>query len=814
MSVIDSRHISSAFTSVFFLAASSGLAAGLPDAPADDPALDEIVVVSEKVAEPLRLVPLSVLVVSEAMLADAGIQDFDDLPQLVPSLTISKTSQPANNSINIRGIGTYAFSIGVESSVAVVVDDMPLAFQPGAFTALADVSQVEVLRGPQSTLFGKASNAGVIRITTAPVSPVFEGRLQAALTDDHERRLQGSLSGPIGTELGYRLSANFSDFRGTLQNLTTGHWLNGQSDLNLRGKLEWHPAERWSLSLLPFWTRTNGTCCTAAETFIPSGSITGTAATGAARIPAASFLAGVVPGPHNRTIRMDVDARGDALHRGSGLRMEYQTDGLTFLALSSYEDYALHDIQDTDSTDIDFSMFQSISPRGGSANGGYFDVSSVTQELRVASASERRMQWVAGTFWSRTRSRRQFVRGSNDLDDYNLTTVAGQVVRPVVPANLPTTNDTSYTSYNAKAGAGNLAVFAQGTWAAFEGLDMLAGIRRGREKIRYSFLDQVHGVAYGVPGCSPQTASGIAIQTCDADGSTSGRVGLRARPSARLMLFATYSRGHKGKAYDLSSTLTLRSPAPAAGQYPGLPLADVVAAKQPVAAEHVESYEAGFKHTIVDDRWFLNVTAYRMVVHNLQAQSRDLLINQNVLNSLGQVTSRGVEAESSAVAGRFSFNASAAYGRAVIDEFPHASCYRGQTVAEGCVSGTQVLAGKSLPNAPTWSANVLGQYVTALADRLDAVASVGYRWQSSVNNSLLRDPAARQPGFGVLNVTAGLRARAWQASLFLNNVLNQEFRLNGGRDTHINNPAGGFATNWRPARDGQRSAGVRLSYGF
>ena len=116
------------------------------------------------------------LVVTVKEMERSNIRDFDDLVKIAPSVTITKTSQPGNNSINIRGIGTYAYSIATEPSVAVVIDEIPQAFQAAAFAALVDVQQIEVLRGPQNTLFGKSASAGVISITTQPATDEFTGR--------------------------------------------------------------------------------------------------------------------------------------------------------------------------------------------------------------------------------------------------------------------------------------------------------------------------------------------------------------------------------------------------------------------------------------------------------------------------------------------------------------------------------------------------------------------------------------------------------------------------------------------------------------
>src|SRR3954471_18302305 len=160
-----------------------------PPAPrAAPPALEEVVVTGTKRAENIQSVPSSVLVVTAVSMERANIRDFDDLVKIAPSLTITKTSQPANNSINIRGIGTYAYSIATESSVAVVVDDIPQAFQAEAFSSFVDVKQVEVLRGPQNTLFGKSASAGVVNITTAVPTDTFTGRAEVMHTFDDESR--------------------------------------------------------------------------------------------------------------------------------------------------------------------------------------------------------------------------------------------------------------------------------------------------------------------------------------------------------------------------------------------------------------------------------------------------------------------------------------------------------------------------------------------------------------------------------------------------------------------------------------------------
>ena len=434
--------------------------------------VEEVIVTAGKRPEEVQEVPASVLVMTAAALERSNVRDFDDLVQITPSVTITKTSQPANNSINIRGIGTYAFSIATEPSVAVVIDDVPQAFQAAAFAALVDVQRVEILRGPQNTLFGKAASAGVVSVTTQAPTDAFTARMDALTTEDHEYRLSGTISGPLTETLKFRLAANYSDYRGNIYNLTTGDWLNGNSDTTLRGKLVWDPSPEWSVTLSPYIIRTLASCCVGAQAFLSPG-----VTAGRNNIPQSVVLAAITVGPNNTRARLDVNGRGNALDYGSGLKVTRRLGGYTLDSISSYDRYYLYDRQDTDTTDVDFSQFAPAAPRGGSANGGYFKINSVTQELRLTSPDEGRLTWVGGLFYSETNSERYFVRGSNTLGAFNGL------------ASLPTTNGTAYSAYLSRAEAVNYAAFGQGAYAVTGALDVLAGLRINREEIRYTFHD-------------------------------------------------------------------------------------------------------------------------------------------------------------------------------------------------------------------------------------------------------------------------------------------------------------------------------------
>jgi iron complex outermembrane receptor protein len=782
-------------------AAAGDAASRSTDAPGA--ALEDIVVTANKRSQSIQDVPASVLAITSAGLERANVRDFDDLVRTAPSLTITKTSQPANNSINIRGIGTYAYSISTQPSVVVVVDDIPQAFQAAAFTALADVAQIEVLRGPQSTLFGKAASAGAINITTLAPTDRLSARVETFFTDDGEQRYQGSISGPLTSTLKARLSGSYSKYRGTIFNTFTSNWLNGQSDVLLRGKLLWEPESNASIIASPYYVRTKSTCCAPAQYQLSPGV---TFARG--RIGQNVILAGIVPSSQNRLTRVDVDSKGDSTDYGTGVKAAYAFDGgPTIASISSIDRYKLVDLQDTDSSAFDFRTVAPTAPAGGSANGGFFKVTTFTEELRLTSPDRGRLRYVAGLFYSDTRSLRDYVRGSNTLGNFN-----------GLPS-LPSTNSIAYSSYLARSAQQTYAAFGQATYDVTRRLSLTGGLRVHREDVRYSFIDRGTGVRYGYPRCSTASGSaGLAVSTCDQDTVVTGKAAIQFRPTETVMVFADYARGYKGLAYDLTSTYTVRTPL-ASGPLKGVPVADAVAARQPVPAEHGDSFEVGLKSTFLDNRLTFNLTGFYEAFYGFQAQSRDDTTGQNILNSLGKVTSHGVEMEAAArPSTALTLNLYGAYTVARMDRFLNATCFPQQTVAQGCVGGIQDLSGRTLPNSPRWNLSGNAQYDQPLTNDIIGFLQSSVHYQSRVVFSLLQDPDSEQGGYTLVNLGAGVRSGPFKVTLFVNNVFDRDYVLTKGRDGVWNYGVAAspstLAVSYKPGRDSQRYFGVRSGFTF
>lgn len=772
-----------------------------PNAPAFVDEIETVVITGFKRAENVQDVSSSVFVASEKLTERANVRDFDDLVSIAPNLTITKTTQPANNSINIRGIGTYSYSIGAEASTAVVVDDIPQAFQAEAFKALTDVAQIEILRGPQSTLFGKSASAGVINITTKAPTDRFMAGMEAMASDDHEYRAQGYLSGPLSNTLKYRVSVNADNYRGNLYNIYNNTWVLGHSGLALRGKLVWTPTDDLTVTLSGRWDNSWSSCCTWAYYFLSPGVTFGRFGPSNYQAPQSAVLNGIVPGPTNRLISADVNPQGDARDHGGGLKIEQNLGGYTLMSITGLDRYFLYDLQDTDGTSFNWGPGGANvegAAAGGSANGGRFDINSLTQEFRLVSPESGRLRFVAGLFFSRTGSQRDFVRGTNTLtQDGTLSTV---------PAN-----NSPFASYYAHSYDTNMAVFAEATYDVTDAFSVVGGIRLNRENKAYQFWDRVNGVSFGVPRCSTATPSGLKASTCNKSDSVSGRAALRYRITPKIMVFASYDRGYKGQAYDLTSTYTQRTLIAGTDKI----LADTTAAHQPIPEETVNAFQLGLKSQLFG-RVVFNLTLFDEIYHGFQAQSRDPILLQNVLNSIGQVTSKGVEMETAAyLSDHFTINAAASFNEVSIDSFPNAACFSSQTPALGCVNNMQDLSGKPLFDAPKWQFNINGEYSERLNEDFTGFVTFAYRWQSGVWKNLLHDPDSFQPAYGIFNLGAGVETDRYKLTLFCNNIFKQNYALTRVRDAIWNiTPYGSTVTNairWTPARDSSRYSGVRLS---
>lgn len=783
-------------------------------AAASDPTpqtLSVITVTANKYTQNVQDVAASDTVLTSDALKSANVTDFTGLTAAVPSLTVTAESQPANNSINIRGIGTFAFSVAAEPSVAVYVDGIPQPFTSTAFAALSDVKQVEVLNGPQTTLFGKSTTAGLVTITTNDPTDTFSGSLDALATNDHEEDGTMILSGPLTDHLQGRVSATYKDYRGAAFDVPDQRWIDGQQDDVFRAKLVYTPAEDWTVTLEPWYTRENSTCCQGVLSYLSPGVTFSKLA-----LPQSTVLYGVVPGPDNRDAIQDTTAVGDSRDTGTGVTVVHPMGAITLTSVTSYDRYTLDNIQDTDDTAFNFAPYVPGAPPGGSANGGDFDIRFITEEFRLTGAPSDSLKYVAGLFYSHIDGKATFTRGSNSLATYGVNPTTGKLNTSLPPS----LNSTTYAFYADDATDQNVALYGQSTYEFVRHWFVTGGLRFNHENAAYQFNDLGNGLSYGEPSCSMATHTpGLHANTCDSDNSETGKFALEYRPMEHLMTYASYSRGYKGAAYDLTSALTTLTPLKS-GPYAGDPQADVIASQQPVPPETVDDYELGFKTTLFGNHVLWDVALFDEVFHDFQAQTRDPNTLINRLNSIPRVTTRGVESDLTAQVDRWSFNNDLIYDRAIMNDFTNAPCFTDQTAALGCISNFQNLSGKVMPNAPMWKTTGSARYEVPFSGyNYGAYIETTYLWQSKVLYDLKQDPNSMQSAYGIVDLTLGVTAYDhWTVAVFSDNLCNRNYSDYLATEGAFNiTPYGKTVTNGIssvPGRDSQRYYGLKLSLQF
>jgi iron complex outermembrane receptor protein len=771
------------------------------DAAPDRNQLERVEVTANKRVEKLENVPLAISVFTSERLERSNVRSLEDVIELTPALSVTYGSTPANNGLNMRGIGTSSIGIGVESDVSVIIDDVPMGAQFMAFKDLADVQRIEVLKGPQSTLFGKSAIAGALLITTKPIGSAIRGEASALVTNDGEHRLRFSVGGEIAPKLGLRVAAAASEFDGNLNNLTTGKKVNGSKDRTLMMKLAWHPTEDIDVEFTPTYNKTRNDCCTYALTSFGTNNQLAGYQNGVAALPATTLLAGITPGPNNRDIRMDAPTGIESEIKGASLRVNWaMPNGMTLTSITSGQRYTANDYRDQDFTDVHTLLSYPITA-GKSTEGrdagyvqyGTYVIDSKTQELRLTSADQGNFRYVAGLWWASNVIDRFFNRG---FDGIALSTPIAYV------------GDTSNR---------NTAIFGQASWEFLPGTTLVAGLRQNRQVSGYSLT-----LSNPLPAVFTPTA--IYASRGNKEDSTTGKLSLQHQFTPGLMAYAMASTGYKGKAYDITSGLTAAT-----------------AAQQPVPSESAKHFELGMKGNFLGNRLTVNVAAFNTKFKDYQQNSGGYLPGTTTyvtrLSSIGGVQTHGVEVDVAAlVTPNFIVNADVAYTKATVSDWPNAPCYNVAGSPNGgfnleCVranpafggQNTQDVTGGVMPNAPKWKLGMSGRYDLALAEGpFNLFFSGNLRRRTAVLTNINQDPTLAAPAVTIVNIGFGFKDKAgkYQLGFYVNNLFDHHYANTGlsGLGTWRVNPTNSGAsyahTTWTPARDAFTYSALRLDVKF
>src|SRR5580700_6494557 len=693
------------------------LGSSLPARADDSTQLAEIVVTAEKRSENLQQVPISVDVVSGDALTRANVSAFSDLTKFTPSMTITAGDQPANSAIVIRGVGTFAFSVAAEPSVLVVIDDVAVGYQAQAFTDLVDIDRVEVLNGPQSTLFGKSASAGLVNVTTKAPTDTFTYFGDVMATNDDEERVALSLSGPISDTLSFRVSGSMRYWGGNLNNLNSGGKIDSDQIGAVRGKLQWRPNENLLATFTVHYSDDHAECCGVPLVYLgPGAHLFGIPA-----LTPAVAIAGINPGPLNDSVQVNQPPLAYAHEVGFTSHLSYDFGGVTLLSITGIDQYYLRDLTDYDTTNVStlqyFTPFTNTQPagsnppstptqlNGGLFQGGRFAVNTFSQEFRLVSNGVRDFNYLLGAYFSDEDLVRNFGRG-------------------FVGNTKAIANWRGETEYD------NYALFGQSTWTFVPRLSLITGLRVNREQSSYNYEDYYRVISFPSFGNNSPYVDNV----------VTGKAGLQYQITPEIMAFGFFARGYKGVAYDLVT---------------GLSAAE--AASFPVKPEKSDDYELGLRSEWFDRRLILNGTVYDTEYTDFQVQTIiPNILNSFILANIPKARSRGLELDVIAqVTQDLHLNLGYAYTDAHAVDYPVGQCYSGQTSPASCNASPsfQSLDGALLPNAPKNKITVGLDYKRNIPGvPVDADFTVNSVWQSAENFAIVRDPGTIQPSYGITNM--------------------------------------------------------------
>ncbi|HWU02853.1 MAG TPA: TonB-dependent receptor, partial [Novosphingobium sp.] len=580
-----------------------------PAAPAaSDIAPGDIVVTAQKRAERLQDVPLAVSAVGADMLAKRQINDTNSLVAAVPSLTFQQGANPTNTTFRIRGIGTALFGQGVESSVSTVVDGVVAARQAQGFSDLVDVERVEVLRGPQGTLFGKNASAGVVSVTTARPSKVLTANAEATIAQYGEYRLKGSVSGPITENVRARLSGFYNDVRGITRNVATNQWVNGSKSWGVRGKVDWDVTSNFNLLFSGEYRKTDSDCC--ASTLI------------AAQTPALLQVMGAVtPSRTNRSISEDTNTYANSSAQTYSMTGTLDLDKVTITSITAYQKYNLAVNQPIDRINAASPLYlgSGATYTYWNQNHGIVDLSAFSQELRIANRDKGRLNYVAGFFYMGSEVNRPF-------DRRRAQCTGGTLYQACPTANVVWQSASSVTDLRQKS----YAAFAQLDYNLIAGLHAIGGLRVTHETGTNVGVRTAPIVAGDTVFPANASTSGTVSAS---DTALTGKVGLQYEFSRRAQVYASYTRGYKGRGYDMEISANFAN-------------------QTVLQPEYVNAYELGFKGSTADHRYSIAAALFLADYSNLQVQANrsdpSTGVIQFVSTNAGTSQAKGVEIEATA----------------------------------------------------------------------------------------------------------------------------------------------------------------------
>jgi len=745
-------------------------APAIVDALAAD-AAGEIVVTARHRDEDAQDVPIALSVVSSETLANTGNFTLGQVQQLVPSLQVFSFN-PRNTNVNIRGLGSNVAltNDGLENGVGFYVDNVYYGRPGQSQFDLVDLAQIEVLRGPQGTLFGKNTTAGAINITTkAPTfDPEFFG--EATLGTYGYHQVKGSVSAPIiADKVAFRLSVADTHRDGFLTNIYDGSKAQDYDNFSVRGQLLVTPSEDLSIKIIGDYSHQKQHFALNIPVAYFSSYDSGVAVPNNFLQRAAR--AGYTPLPADPFARRgDSDGHYQAFMKGYGVsgQIDWDLGPVALTSITAYRWWDWDPANDGDSTSLP------VITKAQQAN----RQRQFSQEIRLASTGKNTIDWVVGAyyFWQIVRGYGASAYGSAAANwNFPPPGVAGATDPVIAEAALNRFEARSTSTPRTKS----YALFGQANWNISDRLSLTGGLRYTYEK-KDGEYDQYWYAGDDLSGLTDaQAAAARALRTRFnpvtnysvnlTDNSVSGLATLSWKVTDDVMLYGSYSRGNKSGGLNLT-TLP-----------PG--------ATAEVKPEKVDNFEIGLKSQFLDRSLTINAAGFWTEVSDYQTAITVIPASGPVIqyiSNIPKVRSRGAEADLSyAPAKWISFSAAGSYVEATYRGYANAPNKQENnpvvTPGDPTSGPTQDLTGVQLGGVPKFTYTLgldLSRPLTEWEGRgVEIYGHADFSHRSGFNTSSTDSRYADVPGYGLLNARIGLRVDdgLWDISLWARNLTDKDY---------------------------------------
>lgn len=762
-----------------------------PAAPAEDKkdvtTLESVTVSARQRDENLQKVPLAVSVVSGEWLDRSYTVNTQQLSQLVPSLYYN-SANPRNTAYTIRGLGSNTLSVsaandGIEPGVGFYVDGVYHGRPATAAFDFTDIDRIEVLRGPQGTLFGKNTTAGAINITSRLPTFQPEGSGEVSLGEQGFVQAKGTVSGPLTQTVAGRLSVQYTERDGTLHNVRTGKDENELNNYAVRGQLLFKPDDSLNVRLIGDVSNLDSDCCT--QNYLRVGSSLRSAARQfeglAANLPAHGLPAYSPPSRniYDRLTDIDAPLHIDTQDGGVSLNADWNVGPVTLTSISAWRYWKWDVANDRDYTGIPIQLVQRIPSRQD----------QYSQEFRVASNGDGPFTYVGGLYFYTQEINGKPISIYGPAATYWLVSTTSF---PRMPDNLAN----GYGQYgDSHYRMKSYAAFGEVNYHFTDRLIGTVGVRYTYEDKNGTYSTTVSGGLPTTPGTLQDNAKlslfrPQSYRASDNGGNPSGRLNLAYQFTDDLMGYVSYAYGYKSGGLNMS----------------GLPLD---AANNPALATAVikdetnRTWEAGLKSAWWDNRATANLAAYRTVVRNYQANitsSTETAAIRTYPANIPEVRVQGVEGDFAALLFRgFTLRASFAYADGKYTDYPKGPCpleWQNPNAAGGCqplvapaslaiktsnprgnpdVPGAYVLTGLPLAGLSKWAGSLGFDYELPIgsdAFLVHADTSARSDYNSDTANSIY----TRIAGYAVVNASVGYRFNDnWEVDVFARNLFDRNY---------------------------------------